>query len=221
VFGCYRDGMGSLYAPLDVAIHTPRLALLGATDDLLTRLLPVVRDGVVGPDENPFDDPMSLYAENPERELRWMRNIWKGRSSVSPEFWRLYFVVMLDDEPIGMQDLIGADFAALGTVTSFSWLKPGARAAGIGTEMRSAILHLAFEGLDAKEARSEGFVDNLASNRVSQKLGYEENGYNWATRRGEPARLQGWVLSRKRWSATRRADIRLTGVDACRAALGI
>jgi RimJ/RimL family protein N-acetyltransferase len=211
----------SLYAPLDLRIETPRLTLVGASDEALLRLLPVVREGVVGADEKPFDDPMSLYADNPERELRWMRNIWRGRASVSPEYWRLYFVVMVDDEPVGMQDLIGVDFEALGTVTSFSWLKPRARAAGIGTEMRSAILHLAFEGLDAKEAGSEGFTDNRASNRVSEALGYEPNGTNWATRRGERAELQRWVISRARWEQRRRSDIRMSGVAEAKTALGI
>jgi RimJ/RimL family protein N-acetyltransferase len=128
---------------------------------------------------------------------------------------------MLDDEPIGMQDLIGVEFTTLGTVTSFSWLKPSARSAGIGTEMRSAVLHLAFDGLGAKEATSEGFLDNLASNAVSEHLGYEPNGHTWATRRGEAAELRRWVLRRDKWSPTRRPDIEMTGVSECRETLGI
>jgi hypothetical protein len=61
--------MTSLYAPLDVSIRTPRVTLLGATDELLLRLLPIVHNGVVGPDERPFDDPMSLYAESPSENV--------------------------------------------------------------------------------------------------------------------------------------------------------
>lgn len=60
-----------------------------------------------------------------------------------------YFVVMVDDCPVGMQDLIGVDFAVFGTVSTFSWLQPSFRHRGFGTEMRSAILHLAFAGLGA------------------------------------------------------------------------
>jgi len=37
----------SSYPPLNVQVHTPRLSLLGATDELLERLVPVVRKGVV------------------------------------------------------------------------------------------------------------------------------------------------------------------------------
>jgi RimJ/RimL family protein N-acetyltransferase len=75
-----------------------------------------------------------------------------------------------------MQDLIGVHFDTCQIVTSFSWLVPEARQQGLGREMRAAILHLAFKGLGAVEAHSEAFVDNEASNRVSEPLGYQPNG---------------------------------------------
>ncbi|WP_205629518.1 hypothetical protein [Jiangella muralis] len=135
--------MASLYPPLDVEVRTPRLTLAGATDERLEQLLPVVRAGVVGPEEAPFDDPMSLYDEGPSREWRWIRGIWAGRARVSPESWRLHFVVLADGEPVGMQDLIGTGFDRLGTVTTFSWLGPERRGRGLGAEMRAAVLQLA------------------------------------------------------------------------------
>jgi hypothetical protein len=48
----------------------------------------------------PFDDPMSLYEDSPQREWRWRRRIWAGRARVDPQFWRCYFVVMVDDTRI-------------------------------------------------------------------------------------------------------------------------
>jgi RimJ/RimL family protein N-acetyltransferase len=198
------------------------LTLAAATDDLLERLAPVVRAGVVVDGEPaPFDDPMSLYEESPTREWQWMRSIWRGRSRIEASYWRLYFVICAGGEPVGMQDLIGVDFAALGTVTSFSWLAPAARGRGLGKEARAAILHLAFEGFDAREASSEAFVDNHASNRVSEALGYTRNGTSWATRGGHPARLQGWRLTREEWAPRRRADIELSGVEECKPVLGL
>ena len=210
------------YPPLNLAVRTPRLTLAAATDEMLERLVPLVRAGVVVEGEPaPFDDPMSLYEESPAREWRWMRAIWSGRSRVSEDFWRLYFVICDDGEPVGMQDLIGAEFAALGTVTSFSWLAPGARGRGLGKEARAAILHLAFEGLGAREASSEAFVDNHASNRVSEAVGYTRNGTDWATRHGEATELQRWRMTRDDWLPRRRADIRLSGVEECRPVLGL
>ena len=209
------------YAPLRVEVRTPRLVLRGATDELLGELLPFVRAGVVGRDEAPFDDPMSLYADNPEREWRWLRRIWQGRATVTDEQWRLYFVVMIDNTPAGMQDLVARNFASLGTVSTFSWLAPAYRRRGFGKEMRAAVLELAFAGLGALEACSDAFTDNAASNGISQALGYEANGTEWATRRGERALLSRWKLSRERWDERRRSDITLLAVDACREALGL
>lgn len=209
------------YPPLNLKVITPMLELHGATDDLLTELLPIVRAGVGEQQPYPFDDPMSLYEDNPVRERKWLQAIWRGRGNVRPEWWRLHFVVMLGGKAVGMQDLIGKDFDSFQTVTSFSWLAPNVRQKGLGREMRAAILHLAFAGLGAAEAGSDAFFDNLASNRVSAALGYQPNGTDWATRRGESALLNRWRLTRSDWESQRRSDIKLIGVEECKAVLHI
>jgi RimJ/RimL family protein N-acetyltransferase len=217
----YGPGVTHSYPPLNVEVRTPRLTLTGASDDLLERLVPLVRAGIADAEPWPFDDPISFYADNPEREWLWLRGIWRGRGTVSPDSWRLYFAVLIDGEPVGMQDLVGRDFARFGTVSSFSWLGPARRGQGLGREMRAAILHLAFAGLGAREAGSDAFADNAASNRISESLGYEPNGTDWDTRRGSPAPIQRWRLTREAWEKTRRDDISLTGVDECRPVLGL
>ncbi|TSA88102.1 GNAT family N-acetyltransferase [Deinococcus detaillensis] len=209
------------YPPLNLKVITPQLELRGATDELLAQLLPIVRGGVITRPPDPFDDPMSLYEDNPLRERKWLQAIWRGRGNVHPDSWRLYFVVMLNGQAVGMQDLIGVNFDTCRTVTSFSWLAPSARQRGLGREMRAAILHLAFGGFGAGEANSEAFFDNSASNRVSESMGYQPNGTDWATRRGEPAVLNRWRLEREDWEPNRRSDIELVGVDECKAVLYI
>jgi RimJ/RimL family protein N-acetyltransferase len=87
--------------------------------------------------------------------------------------------------------------------------------------MRSAVLHLAFAGFGAREATSDAFLDNGASNAISRSLGYQENGFTWATRRGQPFRLRRWALSRAHWEAAQRTDITLTGVDECLPVFGL
>jgi RimJ/RimL family protein N-acetyltransferase len=211
----------SSYPPLNMRVRMPGLSLLGATDELLERLVPTVRKGVVAQAPWPFDDPMSLYKDGPEREWCWLRAIWTGRGKVSDSYWRLYFVVVVDDEPVGMQDLVGIDFCVHGTVTTFSWLSPEMRGRGLGKLMRQAVLHLAFEGLGAREAESEAFIDNHASNRISAAVGYQPNGSNRATRRGEAAALNRWLLTREQWLLGRRDDVELAGVAECLPVLGI
>lgn len=123
-------------------------------------------------------------------------------------------MVVVDGEPVGMQDLIGTNFSAFGTVETFSWLSADARGRGLGKEMRQAVLHLAFEGLAARQADSGAFFDNHASNRVSQALGYQPNGVDWATRRGDAAEINRWRLTRDRKAARRHRTHRRCRVPA-------
>lgn len=167
-------------------------------------------------DPPPYDDPMSFYEPDPDvRVAKWIRAVWRRRATVEPAAWRLSFVVMVDGRPVGEQTVSGVDFSTLGTVTTFSWLSIDERGRGIGHEMRAAILHLAFDGLGAKEAGSDAFIDNLASNAISQRHGYEPNGSEWATRQGEPALLNRWRLTRDVWEQRRRNDIELHNLEAC------
>jgi RimJ/RimL family protein N-acetyltransferase len=208
------------YPLLDLRVSTPALELRAATDELLDELAEVVRAGKTHAEPAPYDDPMSFYETDPDlRVAKWLRAIWRRRGAVDPDFWRLYFVVMVDGHPVGEQTLSGVQFPALGTVTTFSWLSVDLRGRGIGREMREAILQFAFDGLGAKEAASDAFVDNQGSNAVSRRLGYQPNGVDWGTRRGEPALLNRWRLDRAGWEPRRRDDIKLHGVEACHALL--
>lgn len=212
----------SSYPPLDVRVVTPRLELRGATDELLEQLVPAVRSNKATADPPPWDDPNSFYEPDPDVRIRkWMQGIWRGRGTVTAQRWRLYFVAIVDGEPVGMQDLIGDEFDSFGTVETTSWISSDVRQRGIGTETRAAILHLAFDGLGAREAHSEAGVDNAGSNGVSERLGYERNGTAWATHQGQPVLGQRWLLRRETWAAQRRNDITMTGVEECRTTLGL
>ena len=63
--------------------------------------------------------------------------------------------------------------------------------------MRRAALQLAFAGLGARAARSEAFADNVASLRVSEKLGYVADGTATVVRRNRPATMIRLLLSRR------------------------
>lgn len=218
----HRIAPMSTYPPLDLRVVTPRLELRGATDDLLEQLASVVRLGKATADPPPWDDPSAFYESDPDmRVWTWLQGIWRGRGRVGPELWRLYFVVIVDGEPVGMQDLTGNEFDSFGTVETTSWVSSDARQRGIGTEMRAAVLHLAFDGLGAEEAHSEAAVDNVGSNGVSERLGYERNGTAWATHQGQPVLGQRWRLDRETWAAKRRNDIELSGIEGCCAVLGL
>ncbi len=212
----------SIYPPLNVRVATPRVELRGATDDLLEELAPLVRSGKALADPPPWDDPHAFYEADPDARVnQWLRGTWRARGTVRDDIWRVSFVAIVDGEAVGQQDLTGHDFSDFGTVESTSWVSADRRQRGIGAEMRSAILHFAFDGLGAAEANSEAGVENVGSNAVSERLGYERNGTAWATHNGEPVLGQRWRLTRERWEPTRRNDITMSGIEECRVALGL
>ncbi|MGN6782416.1 MAG: GNAT family N-acetyltransferase, partial [Marmoricola sp.] len=99
------------YPLLDLRVTTPRLELRSATDALLDEVAELVRAGKTHADPPPYDDPMSFYEPDPDlRVATWLRAIWRRRGTVERDFWRLYFVVMLDGRPVGEQTLSGVDF---------------------------------------------------------------------------------------------------------------
>src|SRR5262249_10478821 len=74
---------------------------------------------------------------------------------------------------IGMQGIEAEHFAERRTVSTGSWLGRRWQGRGFGTEMRSAVLELAFSGLGAEVARSGAISGNPQSLGVSRKLGYQ------------------------------------------------
>ena len=117
---------------------------------------------------------------------------------------------------VGVQSAGAKDFPTLRTAGTGSWLGRSYQGKGLGTEMRAAILHLLFAGLDAVAATSGAFIDNPTSHAVSAKLGYEDNGWDYVARRGERARIRHYVLTRERWERQQRADIEIDGLEKCR-----
>jgi len=67
-------------------------------------------------------------------------------------------------------------FSVRRTVVTASWMGRAYQGRGYGTEMRAAVLALAFEGLGAEVAESGYLEGNAASAGVSAKLGYVDNG---------------------------------------------
>ena len=137
------------------------------------------------------------------------------RATWSPEKWTFTGAVFVDGELVGMQDLEATQFAAVRSVETGSWLGQAHQGRGLGREMREAVLHLAFEGLGAREALSGAFDDNVASLATSRAVGYEENGEARAPRGDDAGRTIRFRLSRERWEQRRRDDIEIVGLEDC------
>lgn len=204
---------------LDLRIKTPRLELRAPTEGDFVELVDVIRGGVHDVATMPFLVPWT-DAPSPALERGSMQWWWRQWAEWSPEHWHLTAAVFVDGRPVGVQDLGAEQFRATRTVTTGSWLGLPYQGQGLGTEMRSAVLHLAFDGLGAVEAYSGAWADNAPSLAVSARLGYVPNGEQLLLRRGQPARQIGLRLTRAIWEHHRRDDIEIEGLEACREMFG-
>ena len=197
-----------------VRVRTPILEIRLPTDDDLPGLVDEIVAGVHDPAIMPFTKEWTDVA-SPLRERESLQWWWRQRAEWKPGKWIFTGPVFVGGNPIGVQDVGAESFAALRTVETGSWLGLRHQGRGIGKEMRSAVLHLAFAGLGAVEAYSGAWHDNPHSLGVSKALGYEQNGESLALRRGVPERQIRLRLTRDRWEASRRGDIEVEGLDPC------
>ena len=199
-------------------VCTPRLELRYPTDADLVALAER-SDDIHDRGFQPFLVPWSLLPDG-ERERGLFQYHWNARGSWTPAAWRLELVVVVDGEIMGTQGLMGTDFAIRRTVESGSWLHRPQQGQGIGTEMREAVLHLAFAGLGAVRAETCAFVGNHASRRVSQKVGYRPDGTALLAVDGVSRGEERFVLELADWEPRHRTDIEIIGLDPCRELLG-
>ncbi|OZM82312.1 GNAT family N-acetyltransferase [Pseudonocardia sp. MH-G8] len=202
-----------------LVLRTPRLELRPDDDAGLLELVEEAHHGVHPPEEMPFSAP---WTDADPRDLGRgaLQFFWGQRAQLAPERWPINFLVRLDGRVIGTQGLTGRDFSILREVETGSWIGLRHQGRGIGTEMRAAVLAFAFDHLGAVRARSGAFTDNVASRRVSAKLGYRADGSLWETRREQRAEQVRLLLTpdefvRPSWT------LQVEGLDACRPLLGL
>lgn len=207
--------MLSRYWPLlALGIRTPRLELRLPDDDELTELAELATRGVYRAGERPF---FSRWPEQPAADVARsvIQRHWRKRGIWTAAHWELELVAFLDGRPIGVQQMRAKDFAALGEVHTGSWLGVEYQGFGYGTEMRLAVLHLAFAELGAEYALTASFVDNASSIGVSRKLGYRPDGVQRDVCEGSVLVTQRFRMSRDDWRDRERPEIAVAGTEPC------
>ena len=201
-----------------LVLRTPRLELRPDDDAGLFELAEEARLGVHPPELMPFVTPWT-DADPADLGPRTLQHYWSVRAALTPERWTVNFLVRYDGKVVGMQGLGSGDFAVTREVQTGSWIGLRHQGRGIGTEMRAAVLLFAFDHLGAVRARSAAFVDNPASLRVSEKLGYRRDGTEVYVRRGERTEDVRLVVDPEGF---RRPDwtLQVEGVAACLPVLG-
>ena len=199
---------------------TPRLELRVPDRTELTQLADVAAAGVHDPASQPFAVPWTdgTPAEVARGTLQFH---WRMLGQWAPDNWSLHFVTVCDGQVIGTQSIDARQFATLREVGTGSWLGRAHHGKGFGTEMRAAVLELAFTGLGAQWATSEAFADNAASYGVSRKLGYTDDGVARHVVRGEAVVGRRLRLDRVGWAAARTVDVRIEGLAPCLPMFGL
>jgi RimJ/RimL family protein N-acetyltransferase len=214
--GGFDDGAMTVHHwPLfQLRLRTPRLELRLPTLAELDELAQLSAEGIHDPSLMPFTVPWSDLPPA-ERARSVMQFHWRQLAEWTPQAWNLQLVVFRGDEVVGLQDVGATDFAIMREVRSGSWLGRKHQGQGIGTEMRAAVLALAFEGLGAESAVTAAFTDNAASNAVSRKLGYQPNGLDRVRTRDSLGHQQRFVLDREGWKRRRTVPVEIHGLEPC------
>lgn len=199
---------------LGLHLSTPRLHLRVPGEEELADLADVAAGGVHDPGQRPY---LSPWTELPPalRARHVIQQHWSRRGNWTVQSWALELGVFHDQVPVGMVVLKARDFTVLREVRTESWLGLAHHRQGLGTEARAALLHLAFQELDAVDAVSEVFTDNAASQGVSRKLGYHRDGISRDVLDGQVVVSDRLRLHRAEWQVTPRTPVRVSGAQAC------
>jgi RimJ/RimL family protein N-acetyltransferase len=209
-----------LWPPAGIVVRTPLLELRWPSTDDLLALGAVAAAGVHDEAEMPFGVPWTRGApeEVARNVLRWNLTQQGGWET---DRWSWNAVAVVDGQVVGTQGMNASEFAVRRTVETGSWLGREHQGRGIGKEMRAAMLHLAFVGLDADRAETGAFEDNAPSRGVTRSLGYRDNGDRIVVTEGRRRVELLFAMERLLWAARRRDDIQLTGVAAARPFFGL
>lgn len=197
-------------------LRTPRLELRLPTGPELAEFREVARAGIPPADEMPF---AVAWTDEPYSESWVVAFLQEQLAAWKPEEWHLNLGVWADGELVGSQGMGAERFAETRAVATGSWLGQRFQGRGIGTEMRAAVLELAFRRLGAERATSGAIDGNEASLGVSRKLGYRQVGRSTVAPRGEDVGHADLELRRDEWRAP--FPVEIEGLEPCLPLFGL
>lgn len=205
---------------LGLRLTTPRLELRLPSPEELGALADVAAGGIHDPGVMPFLVP---WTDRPPAEVARgvIQHHWLRLGNWTPQDWSLNLTVFHAGVVVGQQSIGARNLAITREVATGSWLGKRHHGHGIGTEMRAAVLHMAFAGLGAEEATSGAFEHNPASRAVSRKLGYQADGIERHAIRGAAALEHRLRLTRAAWEHHRAVPVTVDGLAPCLPLLGI
>jgi RimJ/RimL family protein N-acetyltransferase len=194
------------------------LELRLATRTELRELAEVARRGIHRRREMPFAVAWTDNSDSPRFVDDFVEFHEDALAHWRKSDWTLHLIAFHEGRPIGTQGLGAKSFARKRTIGTGSWLGRRWQRHGLGTEMRAAVLELAFRGLGAESATSGAIEGNAASLGVSRKLGYVSVGTTTVAPRGRP--LVEHELKRARGGWRSPVPVEIRGLDEVRSLFG-
>lgn len=195
-------------------LSTPRLELRLGSEEEVEELGRLAARGIHAAEEMPFAVAWSDRAGEPGFLDEFVAHHRAALASWDPGDWMLNLLVWANGSLVGTQSLGVAASEPGRVVTTGSWLGAAFQGEGIGTEMRAAVLELAFRGLGAEAATSSWLEGNVASARVSEKLGYRETHLSTKSPRGVPVTTHELRLEQAAWRSP--VAVAIDGLEECR-----
>jgi RimJ/RimL family protein N-acetyltransferase len=208
--------MSPLY---ELRLRTPRLELRLGSHDGLVELARLAERGVHPPEEMPFEIPWTDRIGEPDFVDSFVAYHEGHLANWSPQSWELNLLVWETGEVVGTQGIVAETFGERRAVDTGSWLGRRYQRRGLGTEMRAAVLELAFRGLGAARAESRWLEGSEASRRVSEKLGYVEYTQGTKSPRGTPVVEHGVGIDRAAWRCP--IAVEVEGLEPCLLLFGL
>lgn len=207
-----------IFPPLGLRVTAGPLELRGIGEPEVLALLDLARRGVVPPGQPPLVLPWTMVPaeEMPLNYLQWW---WRSMATWTSDSWELNLCVLWRGEVVGVQGVIARDYPVLRCGETGSWLGLRFQGQGIGTAMRRAMCALLFDHLGFEFIISRALSGNVASLRVSEKLGYRATGSILETTGGQKVLAQRLLLTREEF--VRGPEISLQGVRPVRRMLGL
>ncbi len=145
-----------------------------------------------------------------DRFVSFHREAWAGWT---PAKWSCNLITFLDGEPIGTQGIDAENFAEQREVMTGSWLGAPFQGQGYGTEQRAACSSSPSAAWARRPRSAARCEHNIASQRVSAKLGYRQTGTSEIAPRGEPVPHYDYRLEAADWRSP--VPVELVGLASC------
>lgn len=204
---------------LGLRLRAGPLELRGVTDVDLPQLCDLATHSIHPDDQMPFSVPWSVGPPS-AIAARVAAYHWRCRGGWSPEQWSMQLGVWHEGVLVGCQGMQAVDYLVTGTASTGSWLGRSHQGKGIGTAMRQVICAFAFDHLGAVAVNSAALSDNLASQVVSRKVGYQDNGEQ-RTRLGDGLAVERHYRLRAEDLVRYEHPLVLEGLEPLRRSIGL